>query len=178
MIFSRQPPANHRQYLAKKAARKKRVSTAAWGATFVLWGVFALMLLIGAVAFFSTDTIPSYGPLTKAHAQQQCLVQAQREEDISVQLLNPETNKPVEIELRHISKTFDAGEVDDIINNPVFDHRMPVTRLYGSRMNVITEEDNTPYVLTCVINMDAAEAAYDAGNVDLDPDRDIIARLD
>ena len=61
MIFSRQPPANHRQYLAKKAARKKRVSTVAWSATFVLWGVFALMLLIGAVAFFSTDTIPKIG---------------------------------------------------------------------------------------------------------------------
>ena len=178
MIFSRQPPTNHRQYLAKKAARKKRVSTVAWSATFILWTAFALMMLIGAVAFFSTDTIPSYGPLTKAHAQQQCLVQAQREENISAQLLDPTTDKPAEIELLHISKTFDAGEVDDIINNPVFDHRMPVTRLYGSRMNVTAEEDNTPYVLTCVINMDAAEAAYDAGNVDLDPDRDIIARLD
>lgn len=177
-IFPRQPPANHQQYLAKKAARKRSISKVAWGATFILWAVFAFMLLIGVVAFFSTDTIPSYGPLTKAHAQQQCLIQAQREEGISAQLLDPETAEPAEIEMQHISKTFTASEVDDIINSPVFDHRMPVTRLYGTKMNVVTQPDNTQYVLTCVINMDAAHAAHDAGDVDLNPDRDIIAHLD
>lgn len=177
MLFRQQQPATHQQRLAQKAARKKRVSKAAWGATFILWGVFAIMLLIGTVAFFSTDTIPSYGPLTKAHAEQQCVSQAQREEGISAQLLDAETNKPVEIEMQHISKAFTASEADDIVNSPVFDHRMPVTRLYGTKMNVVTKSDNTAYLLTCVINMDAAHAAHDAGDVDLDPDRDIIAEL-
>ena len=178
MLFQKKPAANHQQYLARKAARKKSVSKVAWGATFVLWAVFALMLLIGAVAFFSTDTIPSYGPLTKAHAQQQCITQAQREEGISAQLLDPETGKPAEIEMQHIGKAFSASEADDIVNSGVFDHRMPVTRLYGTKMNVVTQPDNTQYVLTCVVNMDAAHAAHDAGDVDLNPERDIIAKLD
>ena len=178
MLFSKKPAANHQQYLARKAARKKSVSKVAWGATFVLWAVFALMLLIGVVAFFSTDTIPSYGPLTKAHAQQQCLTQAQREEGISAQLLDPETGQPAEIKMQHIGKAFSASEADDIINSPVFDHHIPVTRLYGTKMNVVTQPDNQSYVLTCVINMDAAHAAHDAGDVDINPDRDIIARLD
>ena len=178
MLFSKKPAANHQQYLAHKAARKRGVSKVAWGATFVLWAVFALMLLVGAVTFFSTDTIPSYGPLTKAHAQQQCLTQAQREEGISAQLLDPETGEPAEVEMQHISKAFSASEADDIVNSGVFDHRMPVTRLYGTKMNVVTQPDNTQYVLTCVVNMDAAHAAHDAGDVDLDPNRDIIARLD
>lgn len=168
---------SQQQRLAQKAARNKRVSKIAWGATFMLWGVFAIMLLIGAVAFFSTDTIPSYGPLTTAHAGQQCISQAQREEGISAQLLDAETNKPVEIEVKHIGKVFTAAEADDIADNPVFDHRMPVTRLYGTKMNVITKPNNTEYLLTCAVNMDAAHAAHDAGDVDLDPDRDIIAEL-
>lgn len=177
MLFRQQQPATHQQRLAQKAARNKRVSKIAWGATFMLWSVFAIMLLIGAVAFFSTDTIPSYGPLTTAHAGQQCLTQAQREEGISAQLLDAETGKPAEIEVKHISKTFTANEVDDITDNPVFGHRMPVTRLYGVKMNVVTKPDNTEYLLTCAVNMDAAHAAHDAGDVDLDPDRDIIAEL-
>ena len=178
MLFQKKPAANHQQYLARKAARKRGVSKVAWGATFVLWAVFALMLLVGVIAFFSTDTIPSYGPLTKAHAQSQCLTQAQREEGISAQLLDPETGKPAEVEMQHIGKAFSASEADDIVNGPVFNHRMPVTRLYGTKMNVVTQPDNTQYVLTCVVNMDAAHAAHDAGDVDLDPNRDIIARLD
>lgn len=178
MLFQKKPAANHQQYLARKAARKKSVSKVAWGATFVLWGAFAFMLLVGVVAFFSTDTIPSYGPLTKAHAQQQCITQAQREEGISAQLLDPTTGEPAEIEMQHIGKAFSASEADGIINSPVFDHRMPVTRLYGTKMNVVTQPDNTQYVLTCVVNMDAAHAAHDAGDVDLNPERDIIAKLD
>ena len=177
MSFSPQTPSQT-QRLAQKAARKKRVSKIAWSATFIIWTIFAVMLLIGIIAFFSTDTIPSYGPLTTAHAKQQCVTQAQREEGISAQLLDPETDKPVELELKHISKAFDAHEADEIVNDPVFGHRMPVTRLYGAKMQVITQPDNTAYTLTCAVNMDAAEAAYDADNTDLDPTRDIIARLD
>lgn len=179
-------PAQQRKQAAKRA-RNKKIGNVAGGAAVIIWIVFGLMLAVGTAAFFTTDTIPSYGPMTTAHAQRQCVVQAERalaESDHGPsQIVDPAGGDTVEIEMTHIGKNFTATEARDISDDPVFNHRMPITKLYGSRTDVRLADDNDQlsdkvYSLFCVVDMDAAEAAYEAGERDLDPETEIIAHIE
>lgn len=179
-------PAQQRRQAAKRA-RNRKIGNVAGGAAAIIWIIFGLMLAVGAAAFFATDTIPSYGPMTTAHAQRQCVVQAERtlahNDAAHRRIVDPSGNDAVEIEMTHIGKNFTATEARDISDDPVFGHRMPITKLYGSRTDVRLADDNdqlsdTTYSLFCVVNMDAAEAAYEAGERDLDPETDIVAHIE
>ena len=170
----------------RKQQRSRTIGNIALGASALIWIIFAIMLAIGAIAFFTTDMIPSYGPLTTAHAQRQCVTHAERalHEDgrNNATIADQGGNVPVEVKMSQIGKTFSASEAQALADNPVFDHRMRITKLYGSRTPVTLVHDNngetTSATLVCVVNMDAAEAAYDAGEVDLDPERDIVAYVE
>lgn len=173
----------------RKQRRSRTIGNIALGASALIWIIFAIMLAIGAIAFFTTDMIPSYGPLTTAHAQRQCVVQAEHslneQGHDTTRIADADGNVPVEIEMSQIGKNFSAHEAQALADNPVFDHRMPITKLYGSRTPIeLLPDDNladaqgVPATLVCVVNMDAAEAAYDAGEVDLDPARDILTYVE
>lgn len=169
-------PAQQRRQAAKRA-RNRKIGNVAGGAAAIIWIVFGLMLAVGVAAFFTTDTIPSYGPMTTAHAQQQCVVQAEYQlDDADSQITNEDGNDAVEVEMSQINKNFSASEARDISDNAVFNHATPITHLYGSRTEV--RVDDRPATLFCVVDMDAAEAAYEAGKRDLDPETDIVAHIE
>lgn len=174
------PDQQRRQ--AAKRARNKKIGNVAGGAAVIIWIVFGLMLAVGAAAFFTTDTIPSYGPMTTAHAQRQCVVQAERslandtDSTAGSQITDESGNDAVEIEMSQINKNFSASEARDISDNAVFDHTTPITHLYGSRTDVRVAD--RPATLFCIVDMDAAETAYEAGERDLDPETEIIAHIE
>lgn len=179
------PDQQRRQ--AAKRARNRKIGNVAGGAAVIIWIVFGLMLAVGAAAFFTTDTIPSYGPMTTAHAQRQCVVQAERtltdNDAAHRRIVDPSGSNDVKVEMTHIGKNFTATEARDISDDPVFGHRMPITKLYGSRTDVRLADDNDQlsdktYSLFCVVDMDAAETAYEAGERDLDPNTEIVAHIE
>lgn len=179
MTHSPLTPAQQRRQAAKRA-RNKKIGNVAGGIAVIIWIVFGLMLAIGTVAFFTTDTIPSYGPLTTAHAQRQCVVQAGRQladtNSADSHITSVDGNTAIEVEMSQINKNFSASEARDISDNAVFDHKTPITHLYGSRTEV--RVDDRPATLFCVVDMDAAKAAYEAGERDLDPNTEIIAHIE
>lgn len=173
------PDQQRRQ--AAKRARNQKIGNVAGGAAAIIWIVFGLMLAVGAAAFFTTDTIPSYGPMTTAHAQQQCVEHAERQLSdgagiTDTRISDENGNIPVEIQISQINKTFTASEARDISDDAVFNHATPITHLYGARVPV--RVDDRPATLFCVVDMDAAEDAYEAGERDLDPNNEILAHIE